>query len=123
MRAIQALFCLGSSLSPLPAPKTTNQLIRTGPYSQCRHPLYRAVLICSAGVVIATGSLLHLALLISLALVLRGKARFEEAGLRQVHAMTSTPPSLQPSSALFPVWTGAESMRHAASACVRSRSS
>ena len=86
VRAIQALFCLGSSLSPLPAPKTTNQLIRTGPYSQCRHPLYRAVLICSAGVVIATGSLLHLALLISLALVLRGKARFEEAGLRQVHA-------------------------------------
>ena len=85
VRAIQALFCLGSSLSPLPAPKTTNQLIRTGPYSQCRHPLYRAVLICSAGVVIATGSLLHLALLISLALVLRSKAKREERDLLALH--------------------------------------
>jgi protein-S-isoprenylcysteine O-methyltransferase Ste14 len=84
-RAIEAFRCLGASLSPLPAPKPSNQLIATGSYAICRHPLYRAVLFCSAGVVLATASLLHLLLLLSLAGVLRGKARFEEKGLRAVH--------------------------------------
>ena len=84
-RAIEALRSLGASLSPLPAPKLSNQLIATGAYTICRHPLYRALLLCSAGVVLATGSLLHLLLLFSLAVVLRGKARFEEEGLRAVH--------------------------------------
>ena len=60
-------------------------MIATGPYAICRHPLYRAVLLCSAGVVLATGSPLHLLLLVSLAAVLRGKARFEEQGLRVLH--------------------------------------
>ena len=84
-RAIQALRCLGTSLSPLPSPKPSNQLIATGAYAICRHPWYRAVLLCSAGVVLATGSLLHLELLVTLAVVLRGKARFEELGLRELH--------------------------------------
>ena len=81
VRAIQALVSLGTSLSPLPAPKPSGHLVRSGAYSGCRHPLYRALLLCSLGVVVATGSLLHLALLISLAAVLRAKARFEERGL------------------------------------------
>ena len=34
---------------------------------------------------LATGSMLHLLLLVSLAVVLRGKARFEEQGLRALH--------------------------------------
>ena len=85
VRAIEAFRSLGASLSPLPMPKPSNQLIATGAYAICRHPMYRAVLLCSAGVVLATGSLLHLALLLSLAVVLRGKARFEEQGLRMVH--------------------------------------
>ena len=84
-RALEAFRCLGASLSPLPAPKPANQLIATGTYAICRHPLYRAVLLCSAGVVLATGSPLHLLLLASLAAVLRGKARFEEQGLRALH--------------------------------------
>ena len=46
---------------------------------------FGAVLLCSAGVVLATGSVLHLLLLFSLAVVRRGKARFEEQGLRAVH--------------------------------------
>ena len=83
--ALEAFRCLGASLSPLPAPKPANQLIATGSYAICRHPLYRAVLLCSAGVVLATGSPLHLLLLVSLAAVLRGKARFEEQGLRALH--------------------------------------
>jgi protein-S-isoprenylcysteine O-methyltransferase Ste14 len=85
IRAVQALLSLGASLSPLPVPKQHNQLIRTGVYSHCRHPMYQAVLLCSLGVVVATGSLVHLGLFLSLALVLRGKARFEELALRQLH--------------------------------------
>lgn len=84
-RAMEAFRCLGTSLSPLPAPKPWSRLISTGAYALCRHPLYRAVLHCSAGVALATGSLLHLLLLFSLAVVLRGKARFEEKYLRAVH--------------------------------------
>ena len=58
--------------------------------------MYQAVLICSLGVVVATGSLVHLGLLLALAVVLRGKARFEELALRQLHPdyvayATSTP--------------------------------
>jgi protein-S-isoprenylcysteine O-methyltransferase Ste14 len=47
--------------------------------------MYQAVLLCSLGVVVATGSLVHLGLFLALALVLRGKARFEELALRQLH--------------------------------------
>ena len=85
IRAVQALLSLGASLSPLPVPKQHNQLIRTGVYGHCRHPMSQAVLLCSLGVVVATGSLVHLGLFLSLALVLRGKARFEELALRQLH--------------------------------------
>ena len=47
--------------------------------------MYQAVLLCSLGVVVSTGSLVHLGLFLGLALVLRGKARFEELALRQLH--------------------------------------
>ena len=85
IRAVQALLSLGASLSPLPVPKQHNQLIRTGVYGHCRHPMYQAVLLCSLGVVVATGGLVHLGLFLALAMVLRGKARFEELALRQLH--------------------------------------
>ena len=85
IRAVQALLSLGASLSPLPVPKQHNQLIRTGVYGHCRHPMYQAVLLCSLGVVVATGSLFHLGLFLVLAMVLRGKARFEELALRHLH--------------------------------------
>jgi protein-S-isoprenylcysteine O-methyltransferase Ste14 len=51
--AARSLLSLGASLSPLPAPRDGNQLIRNGAYSHCRHPLYQAVLMASLGVVIA----------------------------------------------------------------------
>ena len=94
--AARSLLSLGASLSPLPAPRDDNQLIRNGAYSHCRHPLYRAVLLASLGVVIASGSLLHLMLLLALGAVLRGKARREEQALAERHPdyrfyMASTP--------------------------------
>lgn len=83
--AWQAFLALGDSLCPLPEPGQGNILVQIGPYSRCRHPMYQAVLICSLGVVIALGSLLHLLLLLMLALLLRSKAEREERSLIVLH--------------------------------------
>ena len=79
--AVQGFLTLGPSLSPLPDPKPGADLVTTGVYARCRHPLYRAVLVCSLGVVIALGSMLHLLLFLLLIKVLTGKARREERAL------------------------------------------
>jgi protein-S-isoprenylcysteine O-methyltransferase Ste14 len=83
--AAQAFWRLGPSLTPLPDPKPGAELITSGAYGRCRHPLYQSVLFCSLGVVLALGSLLHLALLLGLCAVLGGKARREERMLLVVH--------------------------------------
>ena len=72
--AAQAFAALGSSLSPLPEAKQGNRLICQGPYQRCRHPMYQAVLLCSLGVLLAIGSLLHLLLLLGLVAVLGGQS-------------------------------------------------
>ena len=94
--ALQAFLTLGDSLSPLPSPKQNNTLVRSGPYDRCRHPLYQAVLVCSLGMVIALGSVLHLALLISLAGVLHCKAKREERELLALHPAYSAYQSATP---------------------------
>lgn len=83
--ASQALITLGVNLSPLPEPKAGIDLVSTGPYRLCRHPLYLAVLICATGVMVIRLSALHAMLLMALALVLRGKANREERQLLQMH--------------------------------------
>ena len=84
--AAQAFWRLGPSLTPLPDPKPGAALVTSGAYGRCRHPLYQAVLLCSLGVSVALGSLLHLGLLLALCAVLGGKARREERLLLTVHA-------------------------------------
>ena len=83
--AAQAFWRLGPSLTPLPDPKPGAELVTSGAYARCRHPLYQAVLLCSLGVVLALGSLLHRALLFGLCAVLGGKARREERMLLRLH--------------------------------------
>jgi protein-S-isoprenylcysteine O-methyltransferase Ste14 len=83
--AAQAFWRLGPSLTPLPDPKPGAALVTSGAYGRCRHPLYQAILICSLGVTLALGSLLHLALLLALGAVLGGKARREERQLLAIH--------------------------------------
>ena len=98
--AAQAFWRLGPSLTPLPDPKPGAPLVTSGSYGRCRHPLYQAVLLCSLGVVLALGSLLHLALLLALCAVLGGKARREEGQLLQLHpeyaAYRATVPAIIP---------------------------
>ena len=84
--AAQAFWRLGPSLTPLPDPKPGASLVTSGAYGRCRHPLYQAVLLCSLGVTLAFGSLLHLGLLLALCAVLGGKARREERQLLAVHS-------------------------------------
>lgn len=83
--ALQAFLGLGSSLTPLPEPMAGAALVTTGAYARCRHPLYQAVLLCSLGLSLALGSVLHLALLFGLCAVLGGKARREERALAAAH--------------------------------------
>ncbi len=83
--ALQAFLRLGPSLTPLPEPMADAALVTSGAYARCRHPLYQAVLLCSLGVALALGSLLHLALLLALVAVLGGKARREERALERLH--------------------------------------
>ena len=83
--AAQAFWGLGSSLTPLPDPIPGAPLVTSGAYGRCRHPLYQAVLLCSLGVSLALGSLLHLALLLALVALLGGKARREERALELAH--------------------------------------
>lgn len=94
--AAQAFFHLGPNLTPLPEPMAGAELVTAGAYARCRHPLYQAVLVCSVGVTLALGSLLHLGLLLALAWVLASKARREERRLVEIHPgyatyRTSTP--------------------------------
>ncbi|MFM7436524.1 MAG: methyltransferase family protein [Vulcanococcus sp.] len=83
--AAQAFWRLGPSLTPLPDPKPGAALVTAGAYGRCRHPLYQSILICSLGVTLALGSVLHLALLLALCAVLGGKARREERQLLLLH--------------------------------------
>lgn len=81
----QGTLHLGESLSPLPEPMPDAALVTTGAYGRCRHPLYQSLLLCSLGVVLLRGSLLHLGLLLALAVVLGLKARREEQRLCALH--------------------------------------
>jgi protein-S-isoprenylcysteine O-methyltransferase Ste14 len=83
--AARAVLNLGASLTPLPDPMPDAALVTSGAYGSCRHPLYQAVVLCSLGVTLALGSLLHLALLLSLSAVLSGKAHREERRLLELH--------------------------------------
>jgi len=98
--AAQAALNLGDSLTPLPEPMPGSALVTTGAYSRCRHPLYQAVLLCSLGVVLLLGSLLHLGLLVALSVVLARKARREEQRLCLSHpdyaAYRQTTPAIVP---------------------------
>ena len=80
--SIRSLLSIGSSLSPLPDPKPGTKLITNGAYTKFRHPLYRALIICSLGWCIYLMSLLHLSLLITLGIILKSKAKREETKLR-----------------------------------------
>ncbi|MGZ8716290.1 MAG: methyltransferase family protein [Gaiellaceae bacterium] len=74
---------LGSSLTPLPAPRAdrTLTLTTTGPYALARHPMYGGGILITLGWTIVFASIIGLALTVALALLLDLKARREELWL------------------------------------------
>jgi protein-S-isoprenylcysteine O-methyltransferase Ste14 len=104
MLAAQAALNLGANLTPLPEPMPGTALVKEGAYGRCRHPLYQALLLCSVGVTLALGSLLHLGLLMALAIVLVRKAHWEETRLCQLHP--DYPTYRASTAAIFPFVPG-----------------
>ena len=74
---------LGSSLTPLPAPRAdrTLTLATTGPYALARHPMYGGGILITFGWTIVFASIIGLALTVALTLFLDLKARREELWL------------------------------------------
>jgi protein-S-isoprenylcysteine O-methyltransferase Ste14 len=74
---------LDRSLSPLPRPSATAELVEHGVYRRVRHPIYTGVILAAVGWSIATMSPLALVLSALLAVLLDLKSRREEAWLRE----------------------------------------
>ena len=65
-----------------PEPKATGRMVTSGPYQYMRNPMYSALLLFAAAVVVAYGDMWKIACWFALALVLVAKAMLEERGLR-----------------------------------------
>jgi protein-S-isoprenylcysteine O-methyltransferase Ste14 len=77
------IVTLGSSLSPLPAPLPSAELVERGIYRFVRHPIYTGLVLAALGGSVYTVSPLAVGLTALLAVVLDLKARREEAWLRE----------------------------------------
>lgn len=76
--AILARIHLGKNWSGQPSIRVDHRIIRTGPYSIVRHPIYTGLLTGIAGTAIATGSVTAACLLVIILIVFVLKIRIEE---------------------------------------------
>jgi protein-S-isoprenylcysteine O-methyltransferase Ste14 len=81
--AVWARVHLGKNWSSLPAIRMDHTLIRTGPYSRVRHPIYTGLLFGVAGTAFIMGEPLGLIALILILVVSLGKIRLEEKYLEE----------------------------------------
>ena len=79
--AVAAAAGLGAGLTASPLPARTAQLRTTGMYACVRHPIYSALLLGGAGVVLLGGRVERIWLWLALLAVLLMKTRLEEAAL------------------------------------------
>ena len=75
------LLTLGRHLSPYPTPRHDAALVEHGPYRLARHPIYGGIVLGAAGLSLADGNWLGLALSLGLAVLFWGKSGFEEQRL------------------------------------------
>jgi protein-S-isoprenylcysteine O-methyltransferase Ste14 len=76
---------LGASLTPLPAPRTGQQLTTAGIYRLARHPMYGGGLLFALGWSIVFGSVVGAALCVVLVVFVELKSRREEQWLAERH--------------------------------------
>ena len=80
------IVTLGSSLSPLPKPLASAELVERGIYRWIRHPIYTGLVLAALGGSIYAVAPLALLFTLALAVVLDLKARREEIWLREHYA-------------------------------------
>lgn len=68
-----------------PEAKVEGQLVERGPYRYVRHPMYVALLLAAAGLVLRDPGLWHVLMLVALAVVLHLKTIIEEASMLERH--------------------------------------
>lgn len=77
--AVWARYHIGRYWSSTVSLRADHQLIRSGPYSRVRHPIYTGILLALAGTVLAIGRYRAILALVILIVALTRKARREEA--------------------------------------------
>ena len=80
---VMSFLGLGRSLTANPVPKDDGQLITSGLYGKVRHPIYFALLLLAAGVVLDAGWWPQIIIAVMLYVQLNIKANFEEYLLKQ----------------------------------------
>lgn len=80
---VMSFINLGRSLTANPVPKETAELVTTGIYARVRHPIYFALLLLAAGVVLDAGWWPQAIVAGMLYIQLQIKATFEESLLRK----------------------------------------
>jgi protein-S-isoprenylcysteine O-methyltransferase Ste14 len=81
--AVWGARALGPGLTALPIPNERAVLRTDGPFAWSRHPIYAALIVGAAGVVIWSGRWSTLVAWVVLVVVLRVKSGWEEARLRE----------------------------------------
>ena len=76
-----SIAVFGRGVTPSPLPAAPASMVTRGPYRWIRHPMYTAVLILSAGVVLGSRNMVALVLFVVLAGFFVLKARWEERRL------------------------------------------
>tara|TARA_B100000700_G_C14613733_1_gene654849 strand:+ start:72 stop:641 length:570 start_codon:yes stop_codon:yes gene_type:complete len=82
---IKSFIDLGTNLSPLPEPKKGANLVTTGLYKYCRHPIYLSLILFCSGLTIYKQSRIDFFLLILLSFLLKYKAQKEENRLKEIY--------------------------------------
>ena len=81
-----SLLALKKSLSPFPTPKESAELIQSGIYKYIRHPIYTGILLFTFGFSLYSENTLRLIIFISLLILFRFKAGYEEKLLQKKYS-------------------------------------